>query len=113
MGGCPLALKYDVTIPAEAPAADKAVFWWSWHNRVGNREVRRSIVDAADAADVPELRGREDQELGEEALDSTVCFHRQCEGPDGLPHRRGRGSSLSEHGWLRRRVRTPLACVTD
>ena len=43
-GGCPLALKYDVKIPADAPAADKAVLVWTWFNRVGNREVNLCAV---------------------------------------------------------------------
>ncbi|KAA8641923.1 hypothetical protein EYZ11_002541 [Aspergillus tanneri] len=38
MGGCPLELKWDFTIPADAPAG-KALFAWSWFNLEGNREM--------------------------------------------------------------------------
>ena len=39
-GGCPLDAvmnKYTVPIPDNAPAADRALFAWTWFNRIGNR----------------------------------------------------------------------------
>jgi hypothetical protein len=39
IGGCPLTSKYSFPIPAEVPSADKALFVWTWQNKVGNREM--------------------------------------------------------------------------
>jgi len=39
-GGCPLDAvmnKYSVKIPESAPAAERALFAWTWFNRIGNR----------------------------------------------------------------------------
>jgi hypothetical protein len=39
-GGCPLDAvmnKYTVPIPTSAPAAERALFAWTWFNRIGNR----------------------------------------------------------------------------
>ena len=38
MGGCPLAKRYDFTIPSNVPNGN-ALFAWSWFNLVGNREM--------------------------------------------------------------------------
>ena len=38
VGGCPLTLQYDFTIPSSAPSGD-ALFAWSWFNLEGNREM--------------------------------------------------------------------------
>ena len=38
IGGCPLKSSYDFTIPSDAPSCEKALFSWSWVNKVGNRE---------------------------------------------------------------------------
>jgi len=38
VGGCPLQPNYDFTIPNDAQAGE-AVFAWTWHNEVGNREM--------------------------------------------------------------------------
>lgn len=37
---CPLSLAYDVPIPSDVPSMKKALFAWTWFNKVGNREVR-------------------------------------------------------------------------
>jgi hypothetical protein len=39
IGGCPLKSNYSFSIPAEVPAADKALFVWTWQNKIGNREM--------------------------------------------------------------------------
>lgn len=36
MGGCPLQLSYNFTIPSFAPSGT-ALFAWTWFNKVGNR----------------------------------------------------------------------------
>ncbi|KAL4907122.1 hypothetical protein BDW74DRAFT_189682 [Aspergillus multicolor] len=38
LGGCPIPLKYQFTIPADAPSGE-ALLAWSWFNKVGNREM--------------------------------------------------------------------------
>ncbi|EGE82167.2 DNA-directed RNA polymerase [Blastomyces gilchristii SLH14081] len=38
IGGCPLPFKYKFEIPSNAPSG-KAVFAWTWFNRIGNREM--------------------------------------------------------------------------
>ncbi|KAK3948597.1 hypothetical protein QBC32DRAFT_364921 [Pseudoneurospora amorphoporcata] len=38
IGNCPLAGKYDFTIPADTQPGE-AIFAWTWHNRIGNREM--------------------------------------------------------------------------
>lgn len=38
IGGCPLQTSYKFTIPSDAPSCAKALFSWSWVNKVGNRE---------------------------------------------------------------------------
>ncbi|EEH06906.1 conserved hypothetical protein [Histoplasma capsulatum G186AR] len=38
IGGCPIPLKYKFKIPSNAPSG-KAVFAWTWFNRIGNREM--------------------------------------------------------------------------
>ncbi|CRK32497.1 hypothetical protein BN1708_016119, partial [Verticillium longisporum] len=41
VGGCPPAgtSTYDFTLPDDTPAADDALFAWTWFNQVGNREM--------------------------------------------------------------------------
>ena len=39
IGGCPVTLAYDFTVPSFAPASDSVLFSWSWFNLVGNREM--------------------------------------------------------------------------
>ncbi|PGH34604.1 hypothetical protein GX50_02587 [[Emmonsia] crescens] len=38
IGGCPLPLAYKFKIPSTAPSG-KAIFAWTWFNRIGNREM--------------------------------------------------------------------------
>jgi hypothetical protein len=38
VGNCPLAGKYDFTVPADSQPGE-AIFAWTWHNRIGNREM--------------------------------------------------------------------------
>ncbi|PGH01902.1 hypothetical protein GX51_04956 [Blastomyces parvus] len=38
IGGCPIPLKYKFKIPSNAPSG-KAVFAWTWFNKIGNREM--------------------------------------------------------------------------
>ncbi|KAJ5227556.1 uncharacterized protein N7469_007562 [Penicillium citrinum] len=38
LGSCPIAKKYDFTIPADAPDGE-ALLAWTWFNKVGNREM--------------------------------------------------------------------------
>ncbi|KAK3315403.1 hypothetical protein B0H66DRAFT_628488 [Apodospora peruviana] len=38
IGGCPLQANYDFTIPSDAQTGE-ALFAWTWHNQVGNREM--------------------------------------------------------------------------
>ena len=38
IGGCPLTLSYNFTIPDEAPSG-QALFAWTWFNHEGNREM--------------------------------------------------------------------------
>jgi hypothetical protein len=38
IGGCPLTLKYDFTVPSYAPSG-VALFAWTWFNEIGNREM--------------------------------------------------------------------------
>lgn len=33
IGGFPLALDYTFTVPENVPAADKALFSWTWFNK--------------------------------------------------------------------------------
>ncbi|GAA5900370.1 hypothetical protein JCM5296_001411 [Sporobolomyces johnsonii] len=46
IGGCPLSLPYTLKIP-ELPGSDKAVFWWSWTNEEGNREIYQNAAVVA------------------------------------------------------------------
>ncbi|KAI9036322.1 uncharacterized protein KD926_002086 [Aspergillus affinis] len=38
LGGCPIAKKYDFTIPSDAQTGE-ALLGWSWFNKIGNREM--------------------------------------------------------------------------
>jgi hypothetical protein len=38
LGDCPIAKKYDFTIPSDAPDGE-ALLAWTWFNKVGNREM--------------------------------------------------------------------------
>ncbi|OQE27539.1 hypothetical protein PENSTE_c004G01579 [Penicillium steckii] len=38
LGSCPIAKKYDFTIPSDAPDGE-ALLAWTWFNKVGNREM--------------------------------------------------------------------------
>jgi len=38
IGGCPLIMSYNFTIPAYAPSGN-ALFAWTWFNEIGNREM--------------------------------------------------------------------------
>ncbi|KAK2736604.1 hypothetical protein FQN57_000721 [Myotisia sp. PD_48] len=38
MGGCPLTSSYSFQIPTSVPSG-KALFAWSWFNKIGNREM--------------------------------------------------------------------------
>ncbi|KFZ10309.1 hypothetical protein V502_08208 [Pseudogymnoascus sp. VKM F-4520 (FW-2644)] len=38
IGNCPLVPSYKFTVPADTPAG-KAVFAWTWFNKIGNREM--------------------------------------------------------------------------
>ncbi|KAG5941072.1 hypothetical protein E4U59_001951 [Claviceps monticola] len=38
IGGCPLTPNWRFVVPADAPTG-KALFAWSWFNRIGNREM--------------------------------------------------------------------------
>ncbi|KAJ5159463.1 uncharacterized protein N7482_006467 [Penicillium canariense] len=38
LGDCPIAKKYDFTIPSDAPSGE-ALLAWTWFNKVGNREM--------------------------------------------------------------------------
>lgn len=49
IGDCPLAGKYDFTIPADAESGD-AIFAWTWHNRIGNREMYMNCAPVTIAA---------------------------------------------------------------
>ncbi|EGO56821.1 hypothetical protein NEUTE1DRAFT_117496 [Neurospora tetrasperma FGSC 2508] len=49
IGDCPLAGKYDFTIPADAQSGD-AIFAWTWHNRIGNREMYMNCAPVTIAA---------------------------------------------------------------
>ncbi|KAK5210810.1 hypothetical protein LTR47_001531 [Exophiala xenobiotica] len=44
IGGCPITLTYDFTIPSYAPASDSAIFSWSWFNLAGNREMYQNCA---------------------------------------------------------------------
>ncbi|GAA5880827.1 hypothetical protein JCM1840_003295 [Sporobolomyces johnsonii] len=46
IGGCPLSLPYTLKVP-ELPGSDKAVFWWSWTNEEGNREIYQNAAVVA------------------------------------------------------------------
>ena len=39
IGGCPVTLSYDFTIPQDAPSSDDVLLAWTWFNLVGNREM--------------------------------------------------------------------------
>ncbi|KAI5476929.1 endoglucanase [Pseudohyphozyma bogoriensis] len=47
MAGCPLATEYEVPIPSDAPTMNKALFAWTWYNKIGNREeyMNCAVVD--------------------------------------------------------------------
>jgi len=44
VGGCPLKLTYDFTIPNYAPPSGSALLSWSWFNIVGNREMYQNCA---------------------------------------------------------------------
>ncbi|KAH7368698.1 hypothetical protein B0T11DRAFT_326848 [Plectosphaerella cucumerina] len=42
VGGCPSAngeTSYSFTVPEDTPSAERAIFAWSWFNKIGNREM--------------------------------------------------------------------------
>src|SRR5271155_2994198 len=39
IGGCPLSMTYNFTVPSFAPPSESALFAWSWFNEIGNREM--------------------------------------------------------------------------
>lgn len=47
MENCPLTPNWEVTIPATAPASNKAILAWSWVNAEGNREYYMNCADVA------------------------------------------------------------------
>lgn len=49
IGNCPLAGKYDFTIPTDTQAGE-AIFAWTWHNRIGNREMYMNCAPVTIAA---------------------------------------------------------------
>jgi hypothetical protein len=53
-GGCPLDAvmnKYTVPIPTGAPAGERALFAWTWFNRIGNR-FEISLIYNADSREM-------------------------------------------------------------
>ncbi|KAK0635990.1 putative endoglucanase, partial [Bombardia bombarda] len=38
-GGCPLSPSYNFKVPADTPATQDAIFAWTWHNEIGDREM--------------------------------------------------------------------------
>lgn len=38
IGNCPLKQNWQFTVPSDAPSGE-AMFAWSWHNNIGNREM--------------------------------------------------------------------------
>jgi len=43
IGGCPLVMSYNFTIPGYAPSGN-ALFAWTWFNQIGNREMYMSCA---------------------------------------------------------------------
>ncbi|OLL25865.1 hypothetical protein NEOLI_001382 [Neolecta irregularis DAH-3] len=39
IGGCPLPLSYEFTVPSDAPQSGQALLAWTWFNEIGNREM--------------------------------------------------------------------------
>ncbi|KAM0322959.1 hypothetical protein ACHAQA_009058 [Verticillium albo-atrum] len=52
VGGCPPSgtSTYDFTLPDDTPAADDAIFAWTWFNNVGNREMYMNCAVVSTAA---------------------------------------------------------------
>ncbi|KAM0792953.1 hypothetical protein ACM66B_002711 [Microbotryomycetes sp. NB124-2] len=46
VGGCPLKGEYTFKVP-DIPGAEKALFWWSWFNKSGNREMYNNAAVVA------------------------------------------------------------------
>ncbi|KIW12855.1 hypothetical protein PV08_08042 [Exophiala spinifera] len=44
IGGCPITLTYDFTIPSFAPVSDSVLLSWSWFNLAGNREMYQNCA---------------------------------------------------------------------
>lgn len=56
IGGCPLEGKYTFKVP-DIPGADKALFWWSWFNRTGNREMYNNAAVLAVSSSATSFTG--------------------------------------------------------
>ncbi|GAA5984442.1 hypothetical protein JCM11641_000139 [Rhodosporidiobolus odoratus] len=75
IGGCPLELPYTFTVP-DIPGCDKCLFWWSWFNQSGNREMYQNAA-------VVTVSGKADSFTGPSAFRSNTFGDGKCENPEG------------------------------
>ncbi|KAJ1936769.1 hypothetical protein GGF37_005474, partial [Kickxella alabastrina] len=50
---------YDIKLPSDLPASDKAVFAWTWVNASGNREFYMNCADVAIKSSSTSFTGKE------------------------------------------------------
>ncbi|KAK4052189.1 hypothetical protein OIV83_002484 [Microbotryomycetes sp. JL201] len=54
--GCPLQKDYKFKVP-DIPGAEKALFWWSWFNKSGNREMYNNVAVVAVSGKAKSFKG--------------------------------------------------------
>jgi hypothetical protein len=88
IGGCPVTLSYDFTIPQDAPSSKDVLLAWTWFNLVGNREMYMNCARVTVEGSAPGRHRRAQLANRESALSSL---------PDMFTCNLGKGCTTKEN----------------
>ena len=97
IGGCPITLDYDFTVPQDAPSSDDALLAWTWFNLVGNREMYMNCARVTIEGSAPGRHRRAQVFRREGELDSLPDMF-TCNIGQGCTTKEGQNVEFPEPG---------------